>query len=54
MPYLGTAAKMNPMRKNRLRIPIRNVSPVFPSPFKTLVKVVFKYKNGQSQERIVI
>ena len=35
-------------------MPLKKVTVVFPSPFKTLLKVVFKYKKGQSHARIVI
>ena len=42
------------MRINNPKIPLKNVIEVFPSPFNTLVNVVFKYKNGQIQARIVM
>ena len=42
------------MRINNPIIPLKNVTEVFPSPFNTLVNVVFKYKNGQIQARIVM
>ena len=54
MPVFGTPKKINPMRINNPKTPLKNVTEVFTSPFNTLVNVVFKYKNGQIQARIVI
>lgn len=39
---------------NKPIIPLRNVMPVFPKPFKTLLNVVFRYKNGQIHAKTVI
>ena len=51
---IGTAKKINPIRINSPMIPQKNVMAVLPSPFKTLFKVVFKYKKGQSHARTVM
>ena len=54
MPMRGTAKKINPIRINNPKIPQKNVTEVLPSPFNTLFKVVFKYKNGQSHASTVM
>lgn len=45
---------IKPMRIKRPIIPLKNVILVFPRPFRTLLRVVFKYKKGQSHASTVI
>ena len=54
IPYLGTQMKTNRMRIPRPMELWKKVDVVFPSPFRTLVKVVVKYRNGHIQHRIMI
>ena len=42
------------MRKKSPKIPLKKVVDVLPRPFNTLFKVVFKYKNGQIHESVLI
>jgi hypothetical protein len=52
--FTGIIKKMNPMRIKSPAIPLKKVMSVRPSPLRTLCRVVFKYKKGQIQERMVI
>ena len=45
---------IKPIRINKPVIPLKKVTPVLPRPFKMLVSVVFKYKNGQIQASTVM
>ena len=54
MPNLGTQARM---KKIRIMIPIRLLmkpEAVFPKPFRMLWRVLFRYRKGQIQARVMM